>query len=595
MPEDTSAKNDRDEYSNKNVNAVRGSIGYMPINEYGLIGNMRTAALVASDGSIDHMCWPDFSSPTVFCRLLDQHKGGHFQIVPLCDSTSKQTYIHSSNCLQTRWLSEDQVTNVTDFFPLYRHRDHGSVFKAWLVRRLECVRGSTVFRVECFPAFDYAQRKHTATIVDNGQNKPGSVVFESEGQDGLKMELLCVTENEDSDPSPTIEYELVHREGHRGPGVLGTVKMSEMQYVSFVFREVPKADSEEAMQVVDAKSISKALSATISYWIQWLDQSRYHGRWREFVERSVLLLKLLTYEPTGALIAAPTFSLPEEFGGKRNWDYRYSWIRDAAFTIYAFIRLGFVQEADAFMGFIEKRLEERGADGSIRIMYSINGEHDLEEIELSHLEGYRGSAPVRIGNGASNHLQLDIYGELMDAIYLYNKYGRPISWNMWIHVRSLCDYVCDHWKEPDMSIWEVRSKKENFTYSKVMMWVALDRGLRLAEKRCLPCPNGPRWRRECDSIYESVMEHGYNKELGVGKTAILSFINLQAFIQSYEAKNVLDSAVLIMPLVFFISPCDPRFTNTIKKILRPPDKGGLVSNSLVFRCKYSSAVAKAIN
>ena len=517
-PEDKFATAERQEYANGNVNVVRESIGYMPINEYGIIGNMRTAALVASDGSIDHMCWPDFSSPSIFCRLLDQHKGGHFQIVPLCESTSKQAYLPSNNCLQTKWLSEDQVTNVIDFFPLPSHRVPGSTFKGWLVRRLECVRGQTAFRVECFPAFDYARQKHTAMIVDNGKDRSQSVVFESEGgPKALRMELLCAIKNDDGEPPPTVEYELVHRKGHLGPGVLGTVHMSERQYVSFVFREAPKADSEEAMQTVDAKCIDDALFATGSYWIEWLGQSTYRGRWREFVERSVLVLKLLTYEPTGSLVAAPTFSLPEEFGGKRNWDYRYSWIRDAAFTIYAFIRLGFVHEADAFMGFIEKRLDERGSDGSIKIMYSIHGEHDLEELELPHLEGYRGSAPVRIGNGAADHLQLDIYGELMDAIYLYNKYGKPVSWKMWTHVRSLCDYVCDHWNVPDMSIWEVRSKKQNFTYSKVMMWVALDRGLRLAEKRCLPCPNGARWRKERDLIYESVMEYGYNEDLQVKK------------------------------------------------------------------------------
>jgi GH15 family glucan-1,4-alpha-glucosidase len=263
--------------------------------------------------------------------------------------------------------------------------------------------------------------------------------------------------------------------------------------------------------------------------------------------------------------------------GGRNWDYRFSWVRDSSFTIYILLRLGFMHEAEAYTSFIFERVAEAKArKGALPIMFTIRGETDIPEIELTHLDGYRSSRPVRIGNGAAFHVQLDIYGELMDGIYLANKFGKPTSYDQWLSVRDITDYVCGIWKEKDMSIWEVRGEKQNFVYSKIMMWVAIDRALRLADKRCFPCPNRWEWLKVRDEICEEVMEKGYNHELKV-------------FIQSYEAREVLDSAVLIAPLVFFISPTDPRFLNTLDRILKPPEKGGLTSTGLVYR--YNSALS----
>jgi len=356
-----------------------------------------------------------------------------------------------------------------------------------------------------------------------------------------------------------------------GEGVTASFKLKEGQAVSFVLRD---HESEGDVGHVTTPVIDQIQSDTQIYWFNWISQSEYKGRWREQVSRSLMILKMLTYEPTGAIIAAPTFSLPEDFGGSRNWDYRFSWVRDSSFTIYIFLRMGFTEEAEAYMNFISDRFRyDRSKEGGLPIMFTIRGETDLPEIELTHLDGHRGSKPVRIGNGAAFHKQLDIYGELMDGIYLYNKYGKPVSYDQWLAIRSLIDYVCTIWDTRDMSIWEVRGQIQHFVYSKIMLWVALDRGLRLADKRCFPCPHRGEWLRVRDLIYEDVMEKGYNKELG-------------AFVQSYEANEVLDSAVLIAPLVFFVAPNDPRFTSTLELILRAPEKGGLTSTGLVYRYNH---------
>jgi GH15 family glucan-1,4-alpha-glucosidase len=317
--------------------------------------------------------------------------------------------------------------------------------------------------------------------------------------------------------------------------------------------------------------------STVAYWRDWLSKSTYSGRWRETVKRSALALKLMTYAPTGAIVAAPTCGLPEEVGGERNWDYRYTWIRDSAFVVYAFLRLGFTKEAERYIHFLQRYCltDMSTENGPLQVMYGIDGRHELKEEVLDHLDGYMGSKPVRVGNAAFNQLQLDIYGELMDAVYLYNKYGAPISYDLWTTLRMCIDWVCDNWQRPDDGVWEVRSGKQHFVYSKLMCWVALDRGLRLSHKRSFPCDR-TKWETARDRIYEEIMAKGWNKEI-------------ESFVQHYGSSS-LDAANLMMPLVFFLSPTDPRMLKTLDAILRPPEKGGLVSNSLVYRYNLDEAV-----
>ena len=317
------------------------------------------------------------------------------------------------------------------------------------------------------------------------------------------------------------------------------------------------------------REAAEPFERTVKFWQDWLSHCTYRGRWRERVERSALVLKLLTFEPTGAIIAAPTTSLPEVIGGSRNWDYRFSWIRDAAFTVYAFVRLGFTEEAIGFVSWLQNYAAKKPHTGRpLPTLFTIYGERTPAEESLSHWEGYKGSAPVRIGNAAADQYQSDIYGELMDSLYLYNKYVGPISYDFWVRIRRRLDWVCDNWKAPDEGIWEVRSGKQNFVYSKLMNWVALDRGIRLANQRSFPC-NLQRWVQERDAIYEEVMTEGWNR-------------TRQAFTQYYGSDD-LDASLLIMPLVFFMAPTDPRMINTLKAILEHPRNGGLVSDGLVYR------------
>ena len=514
-------------------------MGYQPIENYGVIGNMRTVALVGMNGSIDWFCIPGFDSPSVFGAILDDKKGGRFKIAPVAAGVAeKQIYWPETNVLVTRFLSPDGVGEVIDFMPVGMH--HGPHASDQLVRRVTAVRGTMAFRMECLPAFNYARDHHETHITESG------AIFHSPA---LSLKL-----------SATVPLK------ENGKGVTADFTLREGQTLTFAVEEM---DSEVGDGHPFSESESEQLfEETVKFWRRWLSKCTYKGRWREMVERAALVLKLLTYEPTGAIVAAPTCSLPETLGGERNWDYRYTWIRDAAFTLYGLLRIGFTDEAANFVRWIEARADELNPDGSLQIMYGIDGRHELTEEVLDHMEGYKGSRPVRVGNGAYGQLQLDIYGELMDAVYLYNKYGAPISYDFWIHLRRLTNWVCDNWQRTDEGIWEVRGGQRHFVYSKVMCWVAVDRALRLADKRSFPADRA-RWQVVRDQIYEEIMERGWSEDL-------------QAFVQSYGSDS-LDASNLIMPLVFLVSPTDPRMLSTLDAINRTPQNGGLVSNSLVYR------------
>jgi GH15 family glucan-1,4-alpha-glucosidase len=525
---------------------VGRAMPYQPIEDYAIVGNMRTAALIGKNGSIDWLCLPTFDSPSVFAAVLDHRKGGHFRIAPVDDQiTHKQLYWPDTNVLVTRFLSPDGVGEVTDFMPVGVESDAPGHLT--LVRRVKVVRGSMRFRAVCRPALAYGREEHRTTISHKG------ALFRSKSITlalGTHVPLAA-----------------------DGSGVVAEFALGAGETAVFVVhRTEPQRSACTALREEDVASL---FQGTVAWWRRWLSRCTYTGRWREEVHRSVLALKLLTYEPTGAIVAAPTCSLPETIGGRRNWDYRYTWIRDAAFTVYGFLRVGFTEEAGAFMRWLDARCHELDPDGALQIMYGIDGRHTLTEEALPHLEGYRGSHPVRIGNGAYGQLQLDIYGELMDSVYLYNKYGSPISYDLWVNLRRLINWVCDNWRRKDEGIWEVRGGPQDFTYSKLMCWVALDRAIRLADKRSFPADR-ERWLKTRDAIYEEIMVRGWSSRRN-------------AFVQHYESE-ALDASNLMMPLVFFLSPTDERMLKTLDAVGRPPDKGGLVSNSLVYRYNQAETV-----
>jgi GH15 family glucan-1,4-alpha-glucosidase len=514
-------------------------MAYEPIENYGIIGDMHTVALVSTHGSIDWLCFPRFDSPSVFAQLLDDEKGGYFQICPQKQEfTQKQVYWPDTNVLITRFLSPDGVVEVIDYMPVRRGNRQEKPHE--IVRQVKGVRGEMPLKVYCQPAFNYARDSHTTSINEYG------AAFHS--------------------PSLSLGLSSTAAMRKEGSAVISEITIQEGDLHLFSLRQIN--EDAHCEMVFSNEEANDDFKQTVAFWRNWLSQSTYTGRWREIVHRSALVLKLLTYEPTGAIVAAPTCSLPEEIGGERNWDYRYTWIRDAAFTVYAFMRIGFTEEAFQFMDWVEKRSKELNTDGSLQIMYGIDGRHQLDETTLDHLKGYRNSRPVRCGNAAYDQFQLDIYGELMDSVYLFNKYGTPISYELWTYLRQLVNWVCEHWEYPDEGIWEVRGGKQHFVYSKLMAWVALDRGIRLAWRRSLPADRD-RWIATRDRIYEDIMAKGWSD-------------NLQAFKQTYHAET-LDAANLLMPLVFFVSPTDPLMLKTIDHTLKSASEGGLMANGLVYR------------
>lgn len=509
---------------------------YLPIAEHGLIGDLHTAALVGTDGTIDWYCCPRFDSPSVFAALLDADRGGLFRIAPEGDGwRSKQLYLPDTNLLITRFLMPDGVGEVQDFMP--PPRPGAAAHRHRLIRRVLAVRGQVRFVVDVAPRFDYARARHEVALTPHGAlfRSPALALGLATGQ---PLELVD------------------------GGAVRARIAVRAGETASFVLERV--APGEGPVPCAEA-DIAAEFDATVAFWRRWLRRSRYNGRWREMVHRSALALKLLTYAPTGAIVAAPTTSLPEVLGGARNWDYRYTWMRDAAFTLYALLRLGFTEEAGAFMGWLLGRLRH-AADreaGPLQIMYGIDGREDLPEEELSHLEGYMGSTPVRIGNGAATQLQLDIYGELMDSLYLCTKGGLPIYHDGWLAVTRTLEWLMDHWDQPDEGIWETRGGRGDYTHSRLMSWVAVERAIRLAHQRGLPA-DLRRWRAVRDRIYDQIWERGWHP-------------GRRAFVQRYDS-DALDASLLLMPLCKFIAPTDPRWTATLDAIAAE-----LVADSLVYR------------
>ena len=514
--------------------------GRRQLEDYGLVGDTETLAVIHEAGSIDWLCWPRFDSPSLFGSLLDD-EGGRWSIQPTGPSDgrieSRQVYLSGTNVLLTRFHTPTGIMEIEDFmsigpddeWPLPRH----------LVRIVRCRRGRVDVASTLSIRPDYGRGELTVerrTRSPEGSNgdrgKP--LILRSEGAHEFELTLSSSVE---------IDAPAARDDAATAP-VLATFELAEGESVFFALGETE----------LDMAGCEEAYERTLDYWRAWSAASTYDGRWREHVERSALTLKLLTHGPTGGIVAAGTTSLPEVIGGERNWDYRYVWIRDAAFTLYAFIELGYLSEADAFTEWLVQRVQSCNRSGDqppLSPLYDLDGNAEIDEIELTHWSGYADSTPVRVGNAASGQLQLDIYGEMIDALYLADKHGDGLSLDTWQNVCVLVDWVVDNWAQPDEGIWETRGGEQRHTSSLLMCWVAVERAMRMARDRGRPAPY-ERWRTGRDEMHACLVADGWNDELG-------------AFTQTLGG-STLDASVLLMPLVRFISPTDERWLSTLDAI-----------------------------
>lgn len=513
---------------------------YLPIEDYAIIGDLNTVALVGKNGSIDFLCLPKFDSASIFTSLLDNENGGQFRIfVKDAPTKNKQLYLPDSNILVTHFLCPGSMGDVTDFMPVEEIQPANVV-----IRRVSCKKGRMNFRMECCPRFNYARSSHETTA-----HNPHEIIFSSNEDDPI---ILRITSSE--------PIEIKKRD------VYAEFTLNEGQKADFCL-EISNKENVPVEQI--SQYVDDRLNETLDYWAKWIERISYRGRWGEMVRRSALTLKLMTYFKNGSTVAAPTFSLPEDIGGVRNWDYRFTWIRDSSFTIYALTRLGYKKEAKKFMNWIEKECEDIGASGALQLMYTIDGKKDMEEKILSNLEGYRNSSPVRIGNAAFMQTQLDIYGELLDAVYYYDKNVERISYHFWNNLSQQVDWVTKNWRREDQGIWEVRGGKRPFLYSRLMCWVAIDRAIKIGEAHSFPLHE--EWRKERDKIFHTIHNDFWNDKV-------------KAFVQ-FEGADSVDAATLLMPIVNFISSHDPRWISTLERI-----EEKLVTSSMVYRYRHDEDI-----
>jgi GH15 family glucan-1,4-alpha-glucosidase len=496
---------------------------YLPIEDYGIIGNLQTVALVSLNASIDYCCFPRFDSPSIFCKLLDAKRGGHFSITPqMSDPVSKQLYLPDTNVLVTRFFSDEGIAEIIDYMPV---EENGAI-----VRRVSTIRGKLSYQLRCAPRFNYASAKHTT------EKKEDGFLFVPENTEQPQLLLRCEV---------NLQVD--------GQDVSGSFSLKEDDVVCFVLaayngkKEHPKDFLERTYQ------------PTVHYWQGWIAQSNYEGHWEEVVRRSALTLKLLISRKYGSMVAAPTFSLPESVGQERNWDYRFTWIRDAAFTMHAFLQLGFLSEAQSFLDWVK----EQSTKENLQLMFCIDGNTQLDEHCLDYLEGYKCSKPVRIGNDAHKQAQMDIYGELLETIYIFVKHGGDITYEYWKIIQGYIELVINNWREADHSIWEVRGEKKEFLFSRMMCWVALDRAIKIGDLFSYPY-DFLKWPTVRNEIYEDVYNNFWSEKK-------------QAFVQSKGSEN-LDASALLMPILNMISPHAERWRKTMDAI----DKE-LRSDVLVYR------------
>src|SRR5947207_1870138 len=524
---------------------------YQSINSYGVIGDCHSVVLVAPDGSVDWGCLPDFDSPAIFCRLLDAERGGYFQIAPTEGTIpGVQRYLRGSNVLQTRFTSTVGEIILTDFMPVetlsawqYRElnnntwtREDGSCH--CLVRIVECTHGELPITMTLKASPDYASATSEVSLIPGGM---GAVI--SGGRQHVGLGVVGAYR------LPSFSMSVRQDDGETHPSVIVQATLQEGERLLFAvgMGRNARAARRLAEEELHLRNFDWELAHTLHCWRTWIESCSYRGPYQDLVQRSALVLKMMTYAPTGAIVAAPTASLPEGIGGVRNWDYRFTWLRDSAFTLNSLLLLGFSQEAEAFMAWLMARVVELEAGGSLQPMYTIHGGHDMTEHTLDHLEGYRQSQPVRIGNGAYTQQQLDVYGEVMDALSIYNHY-KDMSHTGWVHVRQQLDWLSKNWQSTDEGIWEVRGGDQHFVHSRVMSWVAFDRALRIARDRGFPAPEDA-WTNIRAQIYNEIMDKGWSEEK-------------QSFVQYYGG-DAIDASALLISLTKFTGAADPRIRSTI--------------------------------
>ncbi len=489
---------------------------------------------------------PSFDSPSVFGAIIDAEEGGTLKISPkdVSNSEVKQYYLPDTNILVTRFLSADGVAEITDFMPIQHFREKTQHHR--IIRGVSVLHGTITFEVVCHPAFNYARDVHSLQILKRG------AIFRSRRLSRVLSSSVPLEENGSNN-------------------VRTTFTLPQGQSAHFILESTVEQDVEPVSRL--RSEYQDSLLETKNYWRAWLSQCRYQGRWREMVHRSALALKLLTYAPTGAIVAAPTASLPEDPGGERNWDYRYTWLPDSAFTLHSLLQLGFHDEAEAFANWLLARINE-STDSQLQPMYTIDGGHELTETVLDHLEGYRQSSPVRIGNGAYKQLQLDVYGELLDAVYIAFGEGRGLYYRGWTALLRLLDWLSKNWQTPDEGIWEVRGGQRAFLHSRLMSWVAFDRAIRLAEAQSLPALV-EKWKTIRDTIYNEIMERGWNEEK-------------ESFVQ-YYGSDAVDASSLLLSVTRFAEGKDPRMLRTIERIQKE-----LMNEPHLYRYRIGSAASDGL-
>ncbi len=511
---------------------IAWTLAYDPISDYALIGDCHGSALVSRKGAIDWACLARFDAAPVFCRLLDDGKGGTFALLPDGVTGVTRRYLPDTNVLETTFSTRTGVARVLDCFAM---RPGGRMHPLrQILRFVEGVDGEVSFGVVIQPRFDYASI--TPWLRRHGDRGAYSAIGGDQAF-ALQSEVPLEISGD-----ATFRGELTVRPGQRRR-----------------FSIVSRPPHDLRPEPPSAEVLDRRLEATIAWWRGWVAKGTYDATYRDPVVRSALVLKLLTCAPTGAIVAAPTTSLPEEVGGVRNWDYRYSWVRDSSHTLEALLEVGHPEVATGFKLFMERATAGRADE--LQVIYGCTGERRLTETTLTHLDGYRGSRPVRIGNGAAEQTQLDVYGELLNASHAWRRAGSEVTTEGWRFLSGLVEAACARWKEPDRGLWEMRGEPRHFVESKVMCWLALERGVQAAEETRRPCEID-RWRAVRDEIRETVEREGVDRERG-------------CFVQSFGSREV-DASLLLLPLVGFVDAGDPRMRATVEAIERDLTRGVLV-------------------